>query len=79
MHNPIGVKLGPGTTPAEAVEMCEIWSATPADWMAFSESPPPTTEVAPEAVPEAATSRRARTRSGPCQLPSAAGPLVHGQ
>src|SRR5580693_9129893 len=30
------------------VEICEIWSPTPADLMAFSESPPPTTEVAPE-------------------------------
>src|ERR1700691_6021828 len=32
------------------VEICEIWSATPADLMAFSESPPPTTDVAPEAA-----------------------------
>src|ERR1700692_706604 len=28
------------------VEMCEILSATPADFTAFSESPPPTTETA---------------------------------
>src|SRR5579859_3533327 len=32
------------------VEMCEILSATPADLMAFSESPPPTTLTAPEAA-----------------------------
>src|SRR5690242_14363449 len=30
------------------VEMCEILSATPADLMAFSESPPPTTDTAPD-------------------------------
>src|ERR1035441_6339939 len=30
------------------VETCEILSATPAALMAFSESPPPTTEIAPE-------------------------------
>src|SRR6202051_282408 len=30
------------------VEMCEILSATPADFTAFSESPPPTTETAPD-------------------------------
>src|SRR5712692_9375606 len=32
------------------VEMCEILSATPADLMAFSESPPPTTLMAPDAA-----------------------------
>src|SRR5579872_1123264 len=30
------------------VEICEILSATPADLMAFSESPPPTTDTAPD-------------------------------
>src|SRR5438876_6910739 len=30
------------------VEICEILSATPAALMAFSESPPPTTETAPD-------------------------------
>src|SRR5690348_17087768 len=30
------------------VEMCEILSATPADLTAFSESPPPTTDSAPD-------------------------------
>src|ERR1700680_3417035 len=32
------------------VEMCEILSATPADFTAFSESPPPTMDTAPESA-----------------------------
>jgi hypothetical protein len=32
------------------VEICEILSDTPADLMAFSESPPPTTDTAPDAA-----------------------------
>src|SRR5207253_2282555 len=32
------------------VDIWVILSATPADWIAFSESPPPTTEVAPESA-----------------------------
>src|SRR5882672_10053062 len=38
------------------VEMCEILSANPAWWIAATESPPPTIEVAPRAV-AAATAR----------------------
>src|SRR5689334_9713313 len=32
------------------VEMCEILPATPADLTAFSESPPPTTDTAPDSA-----------------------------
>src|ERR1700728_2497130 len=32
------------------VEICEILSDTPADLIAFSESPPPTTDTAPDAA-----------------------------
>src|ERR1700758_1921758 len=46
------------------VEMCEILSATPADLIAFSESPPPTTETAPEAATAFASSTVPLSKGG---------------
>src|SRR5579862_8605227 len=51
------------------VEMWEIWPATPADLMAFSESPPPTTEVAPETATALASATVPWSKGGFSKIP----------
>src|SRR3982074_2813051 len=46
------------------VEMCDILSATPADLTAFSESPPPPTETAPDAATALASATVPRSNGG---------------
>src|ERR1700680_509150 len=46
------------------VEICEILSATPADFTAFSESPPPTTDTAPEPATAFASETVPRSKGG---------------
>src|ERR1051325_11458507 len=51
------------------VEICEILSATPADLIAFSESPPPTTLTAPESATALARATVPRSKGGISNTP----------
>src|SRR5579862_7504764 len=51
------------------VEICEILSATPADFTAFSESPPPTTDTAPDAATALASATVPRSKGGFSKTP----------
>ena len=47
----------------------KYWSVTPADLMAFSESPPPTTEVAPDSATAFASATVPRSNGGISNTP----------
>ena len=49
--------------------MCEILSATPALFTAFSESPPPTTETAPDSATAFAIATVPRSKDGISKIP----------
>src|ERR1700728_4168158 len=53
------------------VEICEIRSATPADLIAFSESPPPTTLTAPDHATAFASATVPRSNGGTSNTPIA--------